>query len=193
MTIDIYYVYRHIRLDTHKPFYVGKGHGNRAYDLRRRNKYHKNIVKKYGCKVEIIFQDQSESNSLILESKIIKLYKSFGLCEANFCLGGNGSVGYKHTELWKKSMSELKKGSNAYWFGKKIPDSAKIKLRNINLGKMIGGNNLGKLNNSWKGYVYTPFGIFETCVSASKILRINYTTLNRRLKNPKCVEWYFKR
>ena len=31
--VNTYYIYRHIRLDTNTPFYVGKGKGYRAYKL----------------------------------------------------------------------------------------------------------------------------------------------------------------
>ena len=39
-----YYVYEHIRNDNNSCFYVGKGHGKRAYS-KSRNEHH-NIVKK---------------------------------------------------------------------------------------------------------------------------------------------------
>lgn len=31
---NIYYVYRHIRLDKKTPFYIGKGSGNRAFQKK---------------------------------------------------------------------------------------------------------------------------------------------------------------
>ena len=52
----MFYVYEHWRTDRDECFYVGKGHGRRAYDMKRRNKYHQAIVSKIlrtGFAVEI--------------------------------------------------------------------------------------------------------------------------------------------
>ena len=42
-----FYVYEHWRPDRGECFYVGKGHGRRAYDMRRgRNRWHKFMQEK---------------------------------------------------------------------------------------------------------------------------------------------------
>ena len=49
-------VYRHIRLDTRRPFYIGIGVNKaRAYSVKNRNKHWHNIVNKSGYEVQILF------------------------------------------------------------------------------------------------------------------------------------------
>lgn len=91
-----YYVYRHIRLDTDTPFYVGKGKKDRLR-CKRRNSRWTNIVNKAGFRVEIILYGLTEVQAFSKESEFIQFYKSFGFCEANMTLGGEGSSGYKQT------------------------------------------------------------------------------------------------
>ena len=55
----VYYVYEHIRLDKMEPFYIGKGKGERAYDLYR-NDHHDAITDEYGHAIYI--PDGSEKN-----------------------------------------------------------------------------------------------------------------------------------
>ena len=45
-TSNNYYVYEHWRLDRDECFYVGKGHGSRAFSMKNRNKHHQAIVSK---------------------------------------------------------------------------------------------------------------------------------------------------
>ena len=63
---------------SHQPFYIGKGTGERCYDLNR-NGTHKKIrqhIKKFGAEVEVtILRDNlTESEALELESKLIDIY-----------------------------------------------------------------------------------------------------------------------
>lgn len=99
-----YYVYRHIRLDTNTPFYVGKGCNKRAYKKDRNSRW-RNIYKKTSYRVEILKEDLTELESLKMEIKLIKLYKNYGHCEANLTDGGEGMSGFKWTEKQKKNIA----------------------------------------------------------------------------------------
>jgi hypothetical protein len=87
-----YYMYRHIRLDTNEPFYIGvgqiaskenidryymnteRGVYNRAYTKSSRSNFWKNIVSKTPYKVQVIYEtfDLEEINKK--EQEFIKLY-----------------------------------------------------------------------------------------------------------------------
>ena len=122
-----FYVYVHIRLDNNTVFYVGKGTGNRAYNLDR-GEFHNNVCKKYDCRVEIIKDNLTESQAFRLESKMIKYYVltlGYGIpidgyrdysnnYLTNFTWGGEGSSGYKQSEEAKRKNSESHKGVNPY-------------------------------------------------------------------------------
>lgn len=85
-----FYVYRHIRLDSNTPFYVGKGMGSRAFNFKGRNRYWTSIFNKTSIKVEILAYFESESDAYKYEEKLINLYKKYNLCEANLVLRGKG-------------------------------------------------------------------------------------------------------
>ena len=66
-----YYVYIHYNND--KPFYVGKGTGNRYKDSNSRNKHWNNTVNKYDeIRFQIVSQLINEEDSYELEEFIIK-------------------------------------------------------------------------------------------------------------------------
>jgi group I intron endonuclease len=119
------YVYRHIRKDKDQVFYIGIGtrKGNhRAKSKSSRNKIWNNIVSKTEYEVEIIFEDIELSFAVEKEIEFIKLYGKIidgtgTLC--NLTDGGEGAVGFKHTEEFKERLSKLKKGENNYMFGRK--------------------------------------------------------------------------
>ena len=105
-----FYIYRHIRLDKNTPFYVGKGTNRRAFVKAGRNIYWQNIADKYGFRVEIIIDDLSEQEALEKEQYFIEFYKNIGVCEANITLGGEGTVGLKHSDIAKSKISKSMKG-----------------------------------------------------------------------------------
>ena len=133
-----FYAYRHIRLDTNIPFYIGKGIGNRAYSKSNRNPYWHRIVNKYGYEVEIMVDGLTEDESLTKERELIKLYKSLGYCDANLTDGGDGISGLKHTEESKIKMSIAKSENYTPWNkGKKEIYSDEVK-------KKMGIDKIGK-------------------------------------------------
>ncbi len=73
------YVYRHIRLDTNVPFYIGVGidaNYFRAYQKTKskRSAYWLNIIKKTAYTVDILIDDISVEISLEKEKEFISLY-----------------------------------------------------------------------------------------------------------------------
>lgn len=94
-------VYRHIRLDKNQPFYIGIGNEkSRAYDKKSRTNWWKNIAKK-GYEVEILFEDIDFEEAIKKEIEFVALYgrknNKTGIL-VNLTDGGQGTIGYKHTE-----------------------------------------------------------------------------------------------
>lgn len=89
-----YYTYLHCKPNG-DPFYVGKGCGKRrSHDLVRRNKYHQNIVAKYG-KENIgvfVFLCESEKQAFADEIQQIAQLRREGYELCNLTDGGDGPV-----------------------------------------------------------------------------------------------------
>jgi hypothetical protein len=109
-----FYVYEHWRLDRDECFYVGKGHGGRAYNMRHRNQHHKAIqakVSRIGSAIEvrIVSSGLSEQSAFSLEIERIQFWENCGLDLANHTKGGTGTVGYKFTDSQKETLSNAVK------------------------------------------------------------------------------------
>lgn len=161
-----FYVYRHIRLDTNTPFYIGKGSDNRAYRLDTRNTYHKRVSTKHGCKVEILKYFNNEQDAFKFEKSLIKLYKSLGYCETNMTMGGEGTSGLTP---WNKGIKIpkwicIKMSKNRTGFRKPTPHTleTKIKISNSKLGiKQSKENIIKRMKNKYSPFiVYTKDGIY---------------------------------
>ena len=147
-----FYVYAHIRLDKMETFYIGKGKGERAYDLAR-NEHHDNISNKYGHAVVIIKDNLTEEEAFELERDTIEDYVfnlGYGIDIIGFnneedeighltnCTwGGEGSSGFHHSEETKQKISESEKGEKHYMYGKHRSEETKRKMSEI----MSGENN----------------------------------------------------
>lgn len=100
---NIFYVYEHWRPDRGECFYVGKGRGRRANELRNnRNRLHKFIQEKLSrlgtaVEVRIVADGLSESEAFALERERIALWRADGADLANWTDGGEGPSGYKQT------------------------------------------------------------------------------------------------
>ncbi len=104
--INSYYVYEHIRNDNGNSFYVGKGHGDRAW-IKHRNEKHDKIANEYGMSVRIIYNNLTEEEAFEKENEVITRYINSGYgidikglegddeekFLTNQTFGGAGSVG----------------------------------------------------------------------------------------------------
>jgi hypothetical protein len=120
----VFYTYAHYTSDG-RLFYIGKGHGRRAYCFHKRNNYWNNIVAKHGKPVvKIIAEWIIEAEALAHEIELIKQYRIQGIELCNLTDGGDGTSGRKHSEEFKARISALHKG-NKWRLG--LPTSTKQK------------------------------------------------------------------
>lgn len=132
MLEDKYYVYRHVRLDTNVPFYIGIGtkyykyHGHkseyrRAYVGYKRTAFWNAITSKTDYKVDILFESNNLEEIKQKEIEFIKLYGRRNLNEGtlvNLTDGGDYSISqasqyrktFKHTQEAKDKISKVQKG-----------------------------------------------------------------------------------
>jgi hypothetical protein len=166
-------VYRHIRLDTNQPFYIGIGKSIvRSVSTRNRNKHWNNIVSTSEYKVEILLNDISWEEAIIKEIEFIKLYGRKDLGKGNLCNftdGGQGSVGYK---LSIESKEKISKNNAKYWSGKKRPELANrtIKMNKERVWTKEQRENHSKNRLGEKGSMYGKFG--KECPNSKSIVCI---------------------
>lgn len=118
----MYYVYRHIRLDTNEVFYIGKGKSDRAWSKKGRSDWWFNIKNKCGIRVDIIMYFDSEEDALNKEIELIKLYgrlnNKTGIL-INLTDGGEGVSGKIFSEEERENRSNRVSGKNNPMYGSK--------------------------------------------------------------------------
>jgi hypothetical protein len=142
----MYYVYAYLRNDG-TPYYVGKGQGDRAW---RKHTYHKVPSKD---KILILESNLTEELAFQLEKKYIQQYgrKDIGTgILRNMTDGGDGAMGYKHSDEAKKKIAQARLGKPTN-LGKLMSDEQKEKLRQHNLGKIVAEETGKKISKAKKG------------------------------------------
>ena len=110
------YIYRHIRLDTNQPFYIGMSvQRKRPFQKSKREIEWKAIANKTPIRVEILFDDLTKNEAMEKEKELIALYKREcdGGTLVNKTLGGMGISGFKKqpiSETTRLKMSLSRKG-----------------------------------------------------------------------------------
>jgi hypothetical protein len=123
----MFYTYAHFKPDN-SVFYIGKGHGRRAWSTKGRNIHWRRIVAKYGDhRVQILAQWKTEQEAFEHEKFLIACFRDMGFVLANITLGGEGATGLVHTEEVKRKISLINKGR------KPTPEQVeKIRLKSLN-------------------------------------------------------------
>jgi len=153
-----FYTYIHCKPNA-IPFYVGKGHGKRAYEFGkgRRNSHHQNIVEKYGKENISVYVFPCNSEEEAFNDEIIQIaeFRRQGYELVNKTNGGEGASGCKfiRSSEWRlqhsktmrgrKASSETKAKMSEARKGKKMPEGfgEKLSLRNMGNKYAIGNKN----------------------------------------------------
>lgn len=116
----MFYVYEHIRPDTNKVFYVGKGSGYRSGITQHRNNYWKNIVAKAGgFSVRKIAENIDEELAFFIEQERIDQLKKLGIKISNLTEGGEGSLNPSKETRQKMSKAHLGEKNPRFSFNSK--------------------------------------------------------------------------
>lgn len=147
-----YYVYEWFIVDTLEVFYVGKGTGNRRFELHNRNEYFNNVYNKHRCAVRIVKQGLTNEQACCEEIERIAIMKVKGWAKCNLNSGGTGfsegSLNPIHKRIGNENyinpFSVLKfVGKENHFFGKKHSEDT---LKKISEGRKGKGGRSGKDN-----------------------------------------------
>lgn len=144
-----FYVYIHRRLSDNKPFYVGKGSDNRAWEFSGRNNYWKSVANKHGVIVEVVFDNLEEADAFQCEKDTITEFKYFGYALTNLTDGGEGPCGLQFTDEQRLRIGDSLRGRTPWNKGLKLPDTKvyqyseehREKFRQAKLGVFKGDKN----------------------------------------------------
>ena len=187
------YLYRHIRLDTNEPFYIGVGGlltddgFYRAYKKTNRNVFWKNIVAKTSYRVELMLIDISHKEAMQQEKYFINLYGRKNTNTGslvNLTNGGDGCNNMKHSEETKRIHSQRVSGVNHPNYGKITACSTKEKIREKLTGRTNKEHSLRMTGNknSSKSVIDVITGkVFYSAKDAAKQHRIGYGALKAML------------
>lgn len=126
------YVYRHIRLDTNQPFYIGIGSNPNykraiANSPTGRNKIWHSIAQKTPFDIDIVLDDLSWDEAIKKEVEFIQLYGR-----------KNNNTG---------TLANLTDGGEGQ-FGRICSDESKLKMRNAGLGRKLSEKHKANISSA---------------------------------------------
>lgn len=152
------YVYAYIDTKLALPIYIGKGQNARAFDhLKRQDQHHfVNTIKKMireenPPQIKFLIDDIDEEFAHLIEVEAIALYgrKDKGTGSLlNMTDGGEGTSGYKFTDVQKANMSKAKRGQ-------KYSATASASFRAASIGRTYSNERNLKVSTSLKGHIVT--------------------------------------
>lgn len=148
------YLYRHIRLDTETPFYIGIGKPEsltyqRAYSKSNRSLHWHNVVNKVGYRVEIMLDNIPYNFVKIKEKEFIQMYGRIDLNNGilvNHTDGGEGNTNWSEERRLKQRLAQT---------GKFISQETRDKLSKAALGKKHSIDTINAMRERAKFMVIT--------------------------------------
>lgn len=155
-------MYEWFKVDTLEVFYVGKGTGNRRFELHNRNPYFLNTYNKYKCAVRLVAQNLTNEEAFEIEQNRIHELKLKGQAKCNLSYGGKGwatgdlNPTAKNPHYGDKNGMRTHNidfsGKNNPFYGRKHTEQTK---RLISLKRKGKGGQKGASNPMYgKGYLF---------------------------------------
>lgn len=147
-----YCVYKHISLKDDSIFYIGVGNEKRPYRKDGRNRWWKNIVKKYGYKIEVLFNNLSLEEAYEIEIYLVSYYGRLDLKTGSLCNLTDGGAGTKLiSKSSKKKSLKLRSFKIIDISNNKVYDSIndcarKNKIGAMTLSRYLSGERKNKTN-----------------------------------------------
>lgn len=215
--MNAFYTYSHSKPDG-SIFYIGKGVEDRAWQKDNRNTYWHNTVNKYGYKVEVLAQWETEKEAFDHEKFLISCFKDMGIKLVNLTNGGEGSAGYKWTDEQKANFDIS--GEKNPMFGKNHTTETKNKIAEKAKGRTITEQAKAKISAKLKNRIFTETHIenmrlagkgnkngignkgnrkkcqidgviYDSTQIASKFLGLTANAIQKRCKNPKYANYQY--
>lgn len=172
--MNIFYVYEHWRPDRDECFYVGKGKGGRANELRHnRSRLHKFIQAKLSrlgtaVEVRVVAAGLSEPEAFAMERERIAFWRADGADLANWTNGGEGPSGYKQTPEHRQRRAAAKSAYYATSEGKEAHAKLVAAAIAANTGRTLRGETKLKMSKTRKMMARTPSQLALGQVGANK-------------------------
>lgn len=149
----MYFLYRHIRLDTGQPFYIGIGtcrrYGTeksifaRAYSKSHRHEDWQKIYSEIGCAVEILYMSNNKNEILDKESEFIKMHGRIDLGTGPLINKTDGNYG-NFGPSYLQALSLKHKG-------RVVSAETRGKISKSSMGKIMSESQRLSLSKSKKG------------------------------------------
>ena len=181
-----YYVYIWYIVSPFEIFYVGKGSGNRATQLKGRNKFFMDMYNTHECKPMIVVDGLTEETAFDMERIVIEHirthYPQYRL--TNICDGGEGASGWIATPEYRENMRQKNLGEGNPNYHNWWPEERKVALsRKLK----ESGDRKGERNSRAKPIMCVETGIIYPYIAeALRACHIkDHSNMSAALKSPR--------